>query len=330
MAASKPPLPRARLLACAAVPAATAAGAPVERVQLLKLGRNEMRDGRGAMVVADAAHAQKIVEATRRYSGSADIPIDYDHQLVFAAVPGVGGTAPAAGWITPSDLVVEADGIWAAVRWTEEARAKLAAGEYRYLSPVVERDERTHRVLRLLCAGLTNSPAIPDLAAVASTQEDSMDMTAIAVALGLPETATVEEIVAAIAAMKETAITPASVAEQVTAAVAPVKAQLETAAAQVTDLTRQLTELRGKRAEVVVASAVAAGKITPAQRDWWLERAAADLAGTEAYLETAPVILPPGETVPGSARPGASDEPTAVQVEVARKLGIDPQKMKEA
>ncbi len=51
----------------------------------------------------------------------------------FSAVPGVGGTAPAAGWI--KRLEARPDGIWAAVAWTEAAQARIRAGEYRYITP---------------------------------------------------------------------------------------------------------------------------------------------------------------------------------------------------
>jgi hypothetical protein len=54
-------------------------------------------------------------------------------------VPGVGGTAKAAGWI--KELQVRDDGIFGRVEWTEAAAAAIKAGEYRYLSPVFFHDQ---------------------------------------------------------------------------------------------------------------------------------------------------------------------------------------------
>src|SRR3546814_8740553 len=66
--------------------------APV-RVKLLPIGKIDMRDGRGPFFVRDRAHAERIVAATREWLGSADMMFDYDHQSIYAPMPGVGGQA---------------------------------------------------------------------------------------------------------------------------------------------------------------------------------------------------------------------------------------------
>lgn len=315
---------RTAMHAAAAVPVG-AGDSIATRIQLLKIGRNELRDGRGAFVLVDQDHARRVVEATRRHAGGAAIPIDYDHQSVFAARDGVGGQAPAAGWIDPAGLEVTAEGIFAEVEWTPLGAERLAAREYRYISPVVLRDEASHQVIRLVNAGLTNSPAIPKLMAVASTQETMMDMTAISAALGLPETATVEDIVAAIAAMKEAMVPAATADEMVTAAVAPLASQLEIAAASIKDLTGRLETFQAAEREALVAAACEAGKVSPAQKGFWLERAKADFAGTRAFLDAAPVILPPGELVTAAVRPGNGSALSEDEAKVVKQLGISPE-----
>lgn len=170
-------------------------GAAPDWIQLLPLGSFSGRDGRGPYRLDDQSAAQKVIAATLALAAGAELPIDYDHQSDFAAVPGVGGTAPAAGWI--KELQARPDGIWARVEWTEAGATKLKAKEYRYISPVFTHT-KSGEVALLLRAGLTNNPNL-ELKAVASAQphEDDMDFIAkLRKALGLPETASEAEVLA--------------------------------------------------------------------------------------------------------------------------------------
>ena len=207
-------LDRALVAAAAAVALAPpAAGAP-SRVQLFPLGRTTLRDGR-VFEIADAAAAQTVIANTLGYAGRMALVIDYDHQTEFGAKPGVGGKAPAAGWIETASLTVEPDGIWGEVSWTPAAAAALEAREYRYLSPMFFH-AKDGRVLALKGAGLVNVPAIDQLAAVASATPETnlMDLTKIAAALGLAATATETEILAGIAAANAGAPAVAAAATQ--------------------------------------------------------------------------------------------------------------------
>lgn len=172
-------------------------GGATDWVQLLPSGTFGARDGRGPYK-ADAA---AVLAATLARAGSAELVIDYDHQSDFGAQPGVGGVAPAAGWIKKMEI---RDGsIWGQVEWTQRAAEHLRQREYRYLSPVFEHD-KAGNVGRLLRAALTNNPNL-ELAAVASAQNDgglSMEfLKQLAKAIGLPETATEAEVSARIAQM---------------------------------------------------------------------------------------------------------------------------------
>ncbi len=197
-------------------------------IQLLPAGTVSGRDGRGPYVVGDRPAMEAIVAATVARSKATDLYVDYDHQAIFGAVPGVGGNAPAAGWI--KDLQVRDDGIWGRVEWTAAAAEKLRAGEYRYLSPVFKSDD-AGRIQWIFNAGLINTPNL-ELAAVAasdrglSTQEH--DMKRIAAELGLGEDASEDAILAQVRTMKTTVGTVASAvglqaqasAEALTAAIA--------------------------------------------------------------------------------------------------------------
>lgn len=145
-----------------------ATNAPPRRVKLLPVGQVDMRDGRGPYMVRDQAHAARIVAATRAWLGSADMMFDYDHQSIYAAGPGKGGMAIAAGWAKGDKLSAEPDGIYANdVEWTAAARQKLAAREYRYLSPLFMAAKGSGDVMQLKNAALVNMGAI-DLPAIAA------------------------------------------------------------------------------------------------------------------------------------------------------------------
>ncbi|WP_292331281.1 phage protease [Mesorhizobium sp.] len=199
-------------------------------VQLVPAGTFSGRAGGGPWTTGDKAAMETIVANTRQYAGSTDLVIDYDHQAVFGAVPGVGGTAKAAGWI--KELQARDDGIWGRVEWTAAASAAIKAGEYRYLSPVFYHDKSTGRVLAIRMAGLTNTPNL-DLVAVAASAllpnnnptGDNMDK--ILSALGLAKGTNEDGVVAAInahltsstAIAKAAGLTEAAKGEEILAAV---------------------------------------------------------------------------------------------------------------
>ncbi len=165
-------------------------------VQLLPSGSFSARDGRGPYMTGSKADMEKIVAATRSYLGSTDLMIDYDHQAVFGAVPGVGGAAKAAGWV--KDFEVRDDGIFGRVEWTEAAAAAISAKEYRYLSPVFK-PEKSGRVVLIKLAGLTNTPALDLMAVAANSQfEEDKSMDKLALILGLGAAATDAAVIASV------------------------------------------------------------------------------------------------------------------------------------
>lgn len=172
-------------------------------IQLFRMGAHPSRNGKPPIIrVDDLAHAERVAAATARYHGSNEMVIDYDHQTVFGAKPGVGGRAPAAAW-SPKVFATK-DGVFAEVDWTEAAATALDKREYRYISPVFAHDAQGRPTV-VINATLTNTPAL-DLDAVASafsTEEGSSPMNygPIAKALGLGEDASEEEILRAIANM---------------------------------------------------------------------------------------------------------------------------------
>jgi phage I-like protein len=127
--------------------------------------------------------------------GSPGLPVDYAHDE-----KGV-----ASGWI--EGLELREDGLYAAIRWTDPARAAIQADELRYLSPTfaTDGDDSATGLSQgptLYGAALLNTPFLQDLPRVAATARpshaftnttkgNSMDLTQLAKAicthLGLPD-----------------------------------------------------------------------------------------------------------------------------------------------
>lgn len=298
------------LVAAAAIEAAND-GAPAQRILLLPMGDIALRDGRGPFRIDDLAHAEAVIAATAAWAGNSDLVVDYDHQTFYAVGANKGGTAIAAGWIRK--LSADAAGIWGDVEWTSAAAAALAAREYRYISPLFL-PAPDGRVLRLANAGLVNVPAIADLPAVAAAvqENDPVNYMKIAAALGLPETASEDDIVAAIGnmAMPQAASSKlqglfglpasASFVDLVAAATAGVPDPAKfVPIADLAAANTRLGTLEGERRGRLVAAATAAGKLLPAQASWAAGYIEKDEAGFTAWLAGAPVVIAAGAILDG-------------------------------
>lgn len=142
--------------------AALTEGANFARLQLLPAGEFAGSDGRpGTMpkVAAKAWVMDAAIAADLQAQSAAranDYVIDYEHQTLLSDKN--GKPAPAAGWFKALQYDA-AKGLFAVdVRWTDKAKAMIAAGEYKYISPVFYFNPETGRVTQLVNAGLTNNP----------------------------------------------------------------------------------------------------------------------------------------------------------------------------
>src|SRR5947209_969910 len=161
-------------------------------IHVLPAGTFQGRDGRGPDRLADAP---AVIRASREKAGRVKMPIDYDHAIDLATPR--GDAAPAAGWIDA--LQSRVDGIWGRVAWTPRAAEQLAQREYRYLSPAFNHT-RDGTVTCILRAALTNNPNLDQLTALASMESTTMEelLAKLRTALGLPDTATIDDILASI------------------------------------------------------------------------------------------------------------------------------------
>lgn len=297
-------------------------GAVAKRFRIVPFGTFGGRDGRGPWLLRDGAHAEQVIAATKAFLNGVDMVVNYDHQSEYAAVPGVGGVAKAAGWINPDTLEVGADGIYASAEWTPSAEAALQAREYRYYSPHFRARPGTGELTRLVNVGLTNSPNI-EVSALASQEAGAFNegspMKKIAMllsgsaltALGLKADSEDEAAINAIDKLVEDAGKDAAILASVRTRFklggdADEEAVLNaiTAAAAagepdpskyvpidaLKDVQAKLGQLHEDKVLAAVDAAIEEGKLTPAQKDWALKLGKQDIAELNSFLATAPVF----------------------------------------
>lgn len=300
-------------------------GAAPEWVHLLPAGKFSGRDGRGPYIVEDVA---ALIAASM---AEGDRVLDFDH----ATVHRERGSGRAAGWIKAMEA--RDDGIWGRVEWTRKGAQALADRDYRFISPVFRHDQ-SGRVARIEHASLVNDPNL-QLQAVASRDPDAdpnqpgvsgMDLLAKLVTLfGLPAGTDEAKVEAHARGLVEGQTAHAAELKTIAdavglkgdpkaeAIVAHAKTAVTTGAAdpsqfvpmsQFQDVSNRLGELTTRMAkddaERSVNAAMAAGKVTPAQKEWALAYASKDPTGFAGYVEKAPVIVQPG-----SAAHAAGDPP---------------------
>lgn len=287
-------------------------------IELMPLGDIRLGDERGhvgQLVDPAAVIARSFETATAKM-----LPIDFDHGIDGDSTHGT----LAAGWITA--LEVQGNRIMATVEWSDAGKAALKGRNYRFISPTFTTNPDTNDVVRILRAGLTNNPALPELKQIASRQEDP-DMpkwlTTLAEKLGMPDETDEAKILAAAETAIETAERAASIVTaaglegdldetaataieaKLTAAAKPVEETVDPTKYVPMDLHKQTAarlkaledKTSAKEAEALVTAAMQDGKITPAQKDWALKAAAQDPAFFEDFVSTAPVVVKGGKVL---------------------------------
>ena len=313
----------------------------VAEIQLLPAGRFAARDGRpftpdGWQI--DAAIARAVIaQAAARQT---PFVIDYEHQTLLSEKNGL--PAPAAGWFKTLEWR-DGDGLYATdVEWTDKARAMIEAKEYLYLSPVFSYDPQTGAVLQMKHAALTNVPALDGMAELAvmsayaarffdQPPEKEIQMNLLQkllAAIGLAETTTETDALAAVTALKTRADLVAPLESQVaalkTATPDPARfVAVETMTALQGEVAALRTQLNGRELDTVVTEALKAGKLLPAQEAWARELVGKDLASLKTYISAAPVIVPgEGQTGGKGAAERDGKSLSAEQQAVCKQLGL--------
>lgn len=308
-------------------------------VHLLPAAQGEIQtyDGRGPYKLTDI---QAVIVASMQ--SERGLPIDENHAIDLSSV--VGGAAPARGWIT--ELQARADGLWGKVRWTNAGKALMADRAYRGISPVFNHTA-DKAITQLLRASLTNKPNLKGL--IALNTETTMNLAAIAKALGLDDDATEEAIIAAIGNLKKTDDIPAlqsAMAEigtalgiegtDRTAIIAAAKAKVSAQPAEITALQAELTTVttqlnaltqgvKRDKATAFVDAAIQEGRQgAKPSRDRLIAMHMADPENAEAIINGLTILGGNGRILSTApAAPGAAlTSLNAEQAQAASLLGI--------
>jgi phage I-like protein len=282
-----------------------------EWIRLLPLGTVELSDHREPFTVDEASLA---CMATEFRSRGVDMVIDYEHQSL------QGERAPAAGWI--KGLEARGDGLWARVDWTQQAREYLKRREYRYFSPVLRLDPETRKPIALMHVGLTNVPAIKHLPPLVARwggeaapggprreepavkpdteKEKATMMEKLKRLMGLqPEVEEGAVCGKALEAFRDLAAILNLSGEASLAQLKGAVEALKAGAKRLVETEEELQALKARLAEEtadrVVAEALKAGKVSPAQRGWAVEYFRRDPEGFRIYVDRAPKLVPLGE-----------------------------------
>jgi phage I-like protein len=306
-----------------AIALTTQAKAP-DWVMLLPAGRVDTNDGRWF----DNAVPDTVVAAFG--AGGLQLPFDFEHASEIKAP--FGDYAPAAGWIV--ELANREGAIWGRVEWTDKGRAAIEAKEVKYVSPAFNYDHTSMQVLKLTSAALTVRPAISTLPALTSQQQKDtlMDKKALCAALGLAETASDADILAAVTANKAQAAAQTAAQAALTAAQpsldkfvprADFELAVTRAATAESALASRDTEALKAEATALIDQAVKDGKVAPVSRDFYLATCATrkGLDDTKAMLAAAPKIVTTAAKG-DDERPGESKALTSEQKQIARATGL--------
>lgn len=230
----------------------------------LKIGVTGKWEGHGAGTFEMSQTVFEQMVANYENAGI-DIVCDYEHQTLF------GDTAPASGWIKkePISLKVEGGELFAAIEWTDKAKAYIEAKEYRYLSPVfapntISQTDASNIGWTLHSVALTNKPFLEELGEVRLN--------------------------------KLTQIHHQKENETMTEAEKTLKDENEKLKHDNENLQKQNEAHEAAQAEAKVDAAIAAKKLHPDQKESALKMCKADPAGFDTFMSAAkPMIQKPGD-----------------------------------
>lgn len=251
------------------------------------------------------------------------MPVDVNHATEILAPKGFD--APAVGWI--EQLEARNGALWGRIEWTDRGAAAVKGKDYRFVSPAFTHAS-SGEIHQLTSVGLTNTPNF-DLALNAAHNEDLTMLTAILAALGLSSTASSDDAVVAINALK------ASMQTALNAAATPpldkfvprqdYDAALNRATTAETTLKAQADATRDAAITAEVDAASAAGKITPATREFYVAmcRTEGGLEQFRKFVAAATPVLNPAESGAGAdAGKGKGGALTDHQKALCQRLGI--------
>lgn len=307
------------------------AGQAPEWIRLLPMGL--VRSTQGNFLVDEVAEQLVLSAFTSR---GIDVVIDYEHQTLGKEYSSPDGTAPAAGWVRAMEA--RPDGVWGRVEWTPRGAQMVANREYRYHSPVVYPDKKTRRATALMSIALTNDPAILGAEALVNkagiNEEDGMN--GLKELLGLPADAAEDVVLGAVKDLQSFRTDTVAALELQTGTGAAVQATVlalknrVATAPSAQDYAALKTRLDLREANDVVAQAVKDGKLAPAMVESATRLVLSDRGAFEAFLATAPKVVPLETVAAGAAAVRGSDGLEESERLVCKSLGVTPEAFKKS
>lgn len=313
-----------------------AAGAPTE-AHLLPPGPFRALDGRpGNMPGVQCQDWQLDAVIAARVIGLAasrknDILIDFEHQSLRAAEN--GKRVEAAGWIPRTLEWREGKGLYALnINWVGDTAELIVAKKCRYLSAIFLFNRLTGEVLEILSVGLTNTPGLDGLDALAdlarkhsvfsteATDEES-DMDEKQVAALTSERDGLKTQVVSLTAERDGLNTQVAA---LTAERDAQKAKLD--ALEQEKAAAALATEKAKHADLL-AAALSDGRLVPAQKTWAEKQS---LAALTEYLDaTNPVAVLKKQAGNGDDQDG-NHGLSAEQLAWCTRMGVTPEQFAEA
>jgi len=261
--------------------------------------------------------------------------IDENHSTDLSAPK--GGPSPAFGWMK-NLCANELGEIWADVEWTELGLNALSKKEYKFISPVFLHNKEGE-ITCIVRAALTNSPNL-NLPALNSERLENMNTEVskkmdknLLAALGLPETATEADVLAAVKSLNaaKTATTPQTDKSSVDLTAYAPRADLNAMEARAVTAEKQLADLNAaqlkKDAETAVDEAIKNRKIAPASKAEYLALCATK-EGLESFKKIAavtPAIITEEQASQGTPPKSDGVALNAEQTQLAKSMGYTPE-----
>lgn len=315
-------------------------------------------DGRPMDVPAWRINTAIATQVISRFNAAQPPVIDYEHQTLHKETN--GQPAPAAGWIHGLRWV-EGSGLFAEVELTARALQAIAAGEYRYFSPVFLYSPQTGDVLKVTMGALTNNPAIHGMQALnvmqaaasaqfstttAPTEEPMLLLQALLAVLGLPNTTTEQAALTAVQTHKDVAEAARTAlvlkaedgATAVTAACSALTAKapdpakfvpVETVTAMQGQLAALTAQAQAAEVDKLIQPALADGRLLPAMEPWARDLGKTNMAALTAYLQTAQPVAALASTQTGGKAPAAlatgAHGLSQDELAACSAMGVDPE-----
>ena len=263
------------------------------------------------------------------------LPVDENHSTDLAAPH--GGASPAFGWM--KNLCADETGaIWADVEWTERGREALNKKEYRFISPVFNHSEKGE-INCILRAALTNAPNL-NLPALNSERlennvKESNQMKSILAFLGLPETATEAEALAAVSAMKTSLNAAQAKPQGVDLSVYAPRTDLVAMQGRAETAEKELASLNSAKlkaeGEAAVDQAIKDRKVAPASKAEYVALCSTQegLDSFRKIMATTPAVFADASQVPAGTPPSTQTSLNAEEIAYAKSLGYSEEDWKK-